>query len=278
MDRLVGWSVTMSQITCHGLSKYFGEVHALEGVSCEVPSGGALLVLGPSGAGKSTFLRIIAGLARPDEGTVRIGDELVSGPNVMTPPHRRGVAFVFQRPTLWPHMNALDNVALALVGAGRRRKERRTRAAEALARLGMSDRGKNYPATLSGGELQRVSLARALVTEPRVLLLDEPFAALDVHLRKDLLKTLGALKYEQGVTMLWVSHRIEEALSLADSVLLLRGGVAEESGKVQEIINKPDSPFREFLMADHGHRCSICGNPENASGQSGEEKTCDLHV
>ena len=106
---------------CHGLSRRFGDVCALSDVTCEVPSGSALLVLGPSGSGKTTLLRIVAGLERPDRGTVRIGEKQVTGPDVMVPPHRRGVAFVFQRPTLWPHMNALDNVALALVGRGLRR-------------------------------------------------------------------------------------------------------------------------------------------------------------
>ncbi len=152
----------MAEVICSSLSRRFGGVWALSDVSCEVPSGGAMLVVGPSGSGKTTLLRLIAGLLRPDHGSVRIGSRLVTGPNVMIPPHRRGIAFVFQRPTLWPHMTALDNVALALVGRGLRRRERRARAGETLDRLDMSKRRHAYPATLSGGETQRVGLARAL--------------------------------------------------------------------------------------------------------------------
>jgi len=221
----------MAQVACDGLSKRFGDVRALENVSCDVPSGNALVILGPSGAGKTTFLRVVAGLERPDSGTVRIGGEVVTGPEVMIAPHERGVAFVFQRPTLWPHMNALDNVALALVGRGLRRRERRARASAALGELGMDGRTHSYPATLSGGEMQRVSLARALITKPRVLLLDEPFASLDPDLRKDLTARLAALKSDCGVTLLWVSHRTEEALQLADHVLTLRGGMVERNAE-----------------------------------------------
>ncbi|MCK4299707.1 MAG: ABC transporter ATP-binding protein [Planctomycetes bacterium] len=240
----------MAQVAGQNLTKRFGEATALSGVSFAAPAGGVLLVLGPSGAGKTTLLRLVAGLEEPDEGTVSIGGEPVTGGGVFVPPHRRGVAFVFQRPTLWPHMTALDNVALVLVGRGLRRRRRRRRAAEMLDRLGMSERLAAYPATLSGGELQRVSLARALVSEPRVLLLDEPFASLDASLRQELVRELAALKSEQGVTMLWVGHRYEEALALADRLLLLRDGVVKESGEPQTVLARPRSAFGARFLVD----------------------------
>ncbi len=240
----------MAEVSGQNLSKRFADVCALREVSFEVSAGGVLLVLGPSGAGKTTLLRLVAGLERPDSGTVSIGGDVVSRPEALVAPHLRGVAFVFQRPTLWPHLTALDNVALALVGRGLRRKERRARASEALSRLGMGGWLRAHPATLSGGELQRVSLARALVVEPRVLLLDEPFASLDVSLRQDLAGDLAALKSERGVTMVWASHRYEEALALADRLLLLRDGAVEESGKPQAVLARPRSAFGARFLTD----------------------------
>ena len=219
----------MAEVRCENVMKRFGAVEALAGVSCAAASGEALLILGPSGAGKTTLLRVIAGLERPDEGTVRIGGEVVSGPGVDVPPHRRGLAMVFQRPTLWPHLTALDNAALALVGRGLRRRQRRAKAAETLAQLGMSHRLRAWPGTLSGGELQRVGLARALVVEPQVLLLDEPFASLDPDLRGELVALLARLKAERGVTILWVSHREDEASGIADAVVRLRDGRIEKT-------------------------------------------------
>ncbi|MFH0963191.1 MAG: ABC transporter ATP-binding protein [Planctomycetota bacterium] len=223
----------MAQVACVGITKRFAEVTALRDVRFEVDQGRTLLIRGPSGSGKTTLLRIISGLETPEEGSVRIAGEVVTGPGVSAPPHRRGVGFVFQRPALWPHLTTLDNVALALVGRGIPRRERRACASRALARLKMTQRERAYPATLSGGELQRVSLARALVTKPRVLLLDEPFASLDEELRNDLASDLAALKSLDRVTILWVSHRSEDAWSLADDVLVIRNGVVEENDTEQ---------------------------------------------
>lgn len=217
----------MAEVACNGLTRRFGEVTALADVSFKTPAAGACLVIGPSGSGKTTLLRLIAGLDRPDAGTVRIGGEAMNGPDRMTPPHRRGVAFVFQRPSLWPHLSAADNVALALAARGMKKRERRARAEEMLERLGLNSRARAYPHTLSGGEMQRVGLARALVAEPRVLLLDEPFSGLDEGLRREIASRLSDLKRAQGVTLIWVTHRADEAEGIADQIVRLRAGRME---------------------------------------------------
>jgi ABC-type Fe3+/spermidine/putrescine transport system ATPase subunit len=269
----------MSDIWCSGLTVRFGETAALDGVSCEAPAGGVLLVLGPSGAGKSTLLRVIAGLLKPRAGIVRIGDETATGPGVLVAPHRRGLSFVFQRPTLWPHMTVLDNVALALVGRGARRRERRRAASEALAELGLTGCDRLYPGTLSGGELQRVALARSLVTHPRVLLLDEPLTGLDPELRRDFAEKLGRLK-ATGMTMIWVSHQCEEAYALADRLLLLRKGKVEEHGEVQAVLSRPRTAFSAtFLTGANlvpgaisapGRARTALGEIECSAGQPGD--------
>lgn len=226
----------MAAVTCDNLSKSFGTVRAVSGVSFSLEEGETLLILGPSGSGKTTLLRIIAGLESPDEGCVRIEERVVSNSRVIVPPHRRGLAMLFQRPTLWPHLRVMDNVALGLCGRQLGRKARRAAAREALAELEMTGRERAWPATLSGGELQRAALARALVAQPRLLLLDEPFASLDLDLRRGLVETFDNLKRRHGVTVIWVSHRFEEALHLADRVLLLRAGEVEACGPPGEAL------------------------------------------
>ena len=240
----------MAEVSGKNLTRTFGGTTALSSVSFEAPAGSVLLILGPSGAGKTTLLRLVAGLEQPDQGTISIAGDPVTAPNVRVPPHRRGVAFVFQQPTLWPHMTAVGNVALALTGRGLRKSERRRHATEMLGRLSMGDRLGAYPATLSGGEMQRVGLARALVAGPQVLLLDEPFASLDAPLRQELVRELAALKSERGVTMLWVGHRYEEALALADSLLLLDRGAVKENGEPAAVLADPRTVFGARFLVD----------------------------
>jgi len=240
----------VAEVSGKNLTKTFGGTTALAGVSFEAPAGSVLLILGPSGAGKTTLLRLVAGLEQPDQGTISIAGDPVTAPNVSVAPHRRGVGFVFQQPTLWPHMTAVDNVALALTGRGLRKRERRRQATEMLGRLSMGDRLGAYPATLSGGQLQRVGLARALVAGPRVLLLDEPFASLDASLRGELVRELEALKSEREVTMLWVGHRYEEALALADGLLLLDRGEVKEKGEPAAVLANPRTAFGARFLVD----------------------------
>lgn len=239
----------MAEVACKGLTRRFGETTALADVSCRASGGEVLLVLGPSGAGKTTLLSCIAGLDRPDEGVIEIGGTVVRSDDVDVAPHKRHCAVVFQRPTLWPHMRALDNVALALAGRKVSRRERRRLALAALGSVGLADRARAWPATLSGGELQRVGLARALVAEPRVLLLDEPFAALDPTLRGELLGILEQLRSQRAMTIVWVDHRSEDALSMADRLLVLRRGRVEESGDAWEVLARPRTAWSaRFLL------------------------------
>ena len=260
----------MAEVACRSLSKRFGPITALDGVSLHAPGGGVTLVLGPSGAGKTTLLRVIAGLERPDAGEVSIGGRPMTAPGRFTPPHRRGVAMVFQRPTLWPHLSAVENVALALCGSGLRRRERRARARAVLERLGMARCYGACPAALSGGERQRVGLARALVVEPAVLLLDEPFASLDVDLRRDLTETLRRLRAERGATVVWVTHRSEEALALADRVVLLRAGRVAEAGPAEEVFSRPRTAFGARFLAGANLLRGRITRPGRASTALGE--------
>jgi ABC-type Fe3+/spermidine/putrescine transport system ATPase subunit len=228
-------------------SKLYGGSSALRRISFPVPAGEHTALLGPSGSGKSTTLRLLAGLEAPDEGEVRIGGELASAAGrILLPPHRRGIAMVFQDLALWPHLSVLDNVLLGLSGARRPRAERRERARWALALCSIEELAGRRPETLSGGQQQRVALARALAPEPRLLLLDEPFSGLDLVVKARLLDEVRRLAEERGFTVLLVSHDPLEAMPLCRSILVLRDGEIEESGPLAGLLQAPRS---ELLRA-----------------------------
>jgi NitT/TauT family transport system ATP-binding protein len=201
-----------------GVTKRFGRTLALEDVSLRLAPGEFAAVVGPSGCGKTTLLRIAAGLLAPDAGTVD------------PPPRTPGVALCFQEPRLLPWRTALENVALPLELAGVRRAERRERAGEALQWVQLADRAATLPAALSGGMRMRVALARALVTGPRLLLLDEPFGSLDEITRQELDDMLSGLQSEHGFTAVIVTHSIAEAVSLANEVVVLSRGPGRVTG------------------------------------------------
>jgi sulfate transport system ATP-binding protein len=237
-------------ISIQSISKTFGTYKALEDVSLEVPNGSLTALLGPSGSGKTTLLRIVAGLEFADDGPGKI---LFHGENVVNiPAGKRGVGFVFQHYALFRHMTVADNIAFGLTVLPRSKRlaksEIKDRVHELLGLVKLDGLHNRRPHELSGGQRQRVALARALAIRPKVLLLDEPFGALDAKVRKDLRRWLRIFHDEIGLTTLFVTHDQEEALELADQVVVMRNSRIEQVGPPQEIYDHPRSPFvYEFL-------------------------------
>jgi sulfate/thiosulfate transport system ATP-binding protein len=229
-------------ISVQRVTKRFNGFTALESVSLAIPGGSLTALLGPSGSGKSTLLRVIAGLEQPDEGVVSI-----EGDNVTAlPPQKRGVGFVFQHYAAFKHMTVRDNVGFGLTVRKLPRREIRERVGELLELVQLHGLADRYPAQLSGGQRQRMALARALAVEPRVLLLDEPFGALDARVRKELRRWLRRLHDEVHVTTVLVTHDQEEAMDVADRVALLNEGRIEQIGKPRDLY---EHPANEFVMS-----------------------------
>lgn len=222
-----------------GLGKRYRDRTVLSGVTLTVRRGELVAVLGSSGAGKTTILRCIAGHLEPDEGEVRIGGASMSG----VPPERRQVGLVFQSYALFPHLSVRHNVAFGPERHGRSRNAALERADALLERLGLTGLGGRYPRQISGGEQQRVAVARALAIEPDVLLLDEPLSSLDAALRRDLRLLLRELQRAFAATTLWVTHDQEEALTVADRVALLHEGRIQQVGTPLELHTRPANPF-----------------------------------
>ena len=229
-------------IEARRITKSFGDYVALDDATVEVGTGSLTALLGPSGSGKSTLLRVIAGLERPDAGEVWL-----DGSNVTTrAPQKRGVGFVFQHYAAFKHMTVRGNVAFGLEIRRRPRKEIAARVDELLDLVQLSGLAKRYPAQLSGGQRQRMGLARALAVDPKVLLLDEPFGALDARVRKDLRVWLRRLHDETKTTTVIVTHDQEEAMEVADQVVVMNAGRIEQAAPPRELY---DSPANEFVMS-----------------------------
>src|SRR5689334_15198419 len=235
------------------VSKRFNGFTALDQVSLAIPEGSLTALLGPSGSGKSTLLRVIAGLEQPDSGQVLLNDADVTE----TPARERGIGMVFQHYAAFKHMTVYDNVAFGLTIRRRPRAEIRERVHELLRLVQLEGLAKRYPAQLSGGQRQRMALARALAVEPTVLLLDEPFGALDARVRKELRAWLRRLHDEVHVTTIIVTHDQEEAMEVAGQVVLLNEGRIEQVGSPRELY---ESPANEFVMSFVG--------PVNRLGQT----------
>jgi ABC-type Fe3+/spermidine/putrescine transport system ATPase subunit len=231
-------------LSLSGVAKRYGGDVAVEDVDLEVAAGEFLTLLGPSGCGKSTLLRIIAGLTDPDRGRVWLEGEEVQD----LPAHRRRTAMVFQSYALFPHMTVARNVAFGLVMRGLDRRQIQHKVADALALVELEGLAGRYPRELSGGQQQRVALARALVTEPKVLLLDEPLSNLDAKLRDRLRIELRALQRRLGLTTLFVTHDQAEAMALSDRIAVMTKGRLVETGTPEEIYSRPKSRFAaEFV-------------------------------
>jgi len=235
-------------VTLERLSKSYGDVEAVRGISLEIADGEFFSLLGPSGCGKTTTLRMIAGFERPDAGRVLIGERDVTE----TPPHRRPVNTVFQSYALFPHLSVAENVGFGLRFKDVTKDEKRRQASEALALVRLAGYEKRKPHQLSGGEQQRVALARALILNPEVLLLDEPLGALDAKLRKALQIELKTIQREVGITFVYVTHDQEEALTMSDRLAVMSLGRIDQLGSPREVYEEPETIFvADFLGASN---------------------------
>ncbi|PKU22508.1 ABC transporter ATP-binding protein [Telmatospirillum siberiense] len=233
----------MSNVSLRNISKSFGGQRVVDGVDIEVHQGELVTLLGPSGCGKTTTLRMIAGLEDADEGSILLGDKVVSDParGLFLPPERRALSMVFQSYAIWPHMTVFDNVAYPLKVRGRRGDDLRSEV-EAALRLVELDALAQRPATaVSGGQQQRVAIARAIVAKPDVLLLDEPLSNLDARLRLKMGEDLRSLQRRTGITALYVTHDQGEALSLSDRVVVMDKGRVLQIGTPEEVYFRPDN-------------------------------------
>ena len=222
------------------LAKAFAGAAAVDGASLRVEHGAIVALVGPSGSGKTTLLRLIAGFESPDAGSVRIGGRAVAGEGAWVEPEERRVGMVFQHGALFPHLTVRANVEFGAT--------RRERAEETLALVDLTDRGGSYPHELSGGERQRVALARALAADPEVVLLDEPFAALDATMRQRLRGEVTGILRAAGTSALLVTHDQSEALSLADTVAVMRAGAIVQTGSPEAVYERPSTQWvAEFL-------------------------------
>ncbi|HWH13148.1 MAG TPA: TOBE-like domain-containing protein [Miltoncostaeaceae bacterium] len=226
-------------ISATAVTKRFGSYTALDDVSLEIPAGSLTALLGPSGSGKSTLLRVIAGLERPDSGRVVIDGVDVTG----VPPQRRGVGFVFQHYAAFKHMTVRANIAFGMAVRRRAKADIRRRVDELLHLVQLEGLGDRFPSQLSGGQRQRMALARALAVEPRVLLLDEPFGALDARVRKDLRQWLRRLHDEVHVTTVLVTHDQEEAMEVADRIAVMDHARLQQVGSPRELYEDPTNAF-----------------------------------
>jgi sulfate/thiosulfate transport system ATP-binding protein len=229
-------------ISVEGANKRFGDFQALDDVSIEVPDGSLTALLGPSGSGKSTLLRAIAGLEDLDSGLVTINGENATG----KPAQKRGVGFVFQHYAAFKHMTVYDNVAFGLKIRKWKKPETSNRVHELLQLVQLDGLAGRFPSQLSGGQRQRMALARALAVEPKVLLLDEPFGALDAKVRKDLRTWLRNLQEEMHVTTIFVTHDQEEAMDVAGQLVVMNEGRVEQSGTADDLY---EHPANEFVMS-----------------------------
>jgi putative spermidine/putrescine transport system ATP-binding protein len=229
----------MAKLELRGISKHFGAIRAVDDVSLVVGDGELVCLLGPSGSGKSTVLRMIGGFAAPSSGSIEIDGEDVTG----LPPERRPTGMVFQSHALWSHMNVFGNIAFGLKLRHLPKPEIAAKVNAVLELVGLAGYGERRPHQLSGGQQQRVALARSLVLEPKILLLDEPFASLDQHLRERLREEVRDIQQRVGITTLFVTHGQDEALSISDRIVVMRDGRVEQVDSPDQVYRSPKTPF-----------------------------------
>ena len=251
------------EIRLVGLTKQFGNSYAVQNIDLTIPHGSYCCLLGPSGCGKTTILRMIAGHETPTSGEIYIGDQMVVG----KPPVERGTAMMFQSYALFPHLTILDNVAFYLKMRNVGKEERRQKALEMLTRVQLDHLKDRMPAQLSGGQQQRVALARSLITNPKVLLLDEPLSALDEFLRLKMRGELKSLQNELGITFVHVTHTQPEAIALADMVVVMDTGRIDQADTANVIFNRPKTPYVARFM---GGQNVLTGTVESNSCGRGQ--------
>jgi iron(III) transport system ATP-binding protein len=244
----------MAAVEIQGLTKSYGEQQVLHNLNIEVGEGEFLTLLGPSGCGKTTTLRCVAGLERADGGEIRIGGTVVASgtSRVFVPPNRRDIGMVFQSYALWPHMTVAGNVAYPLRMRRRAGGNIKQQVADILETVGMSPYAQRHVTDLSGGQQQRVALARAMVAKPRLLLFDEPLSNLDAKLRRDMRREIREAHDASGGSSIYVTHDQEEAITLSDRVVVLRGGVVQQIGAPRDIYEHPVNTFvADFVGYDN---------------------------
>ena len=256
------------EIRLVGVTKQFGNSYAVQNIDLTIPHGSYCCLLGPSGCGKTTILRMIAGHETPTSGEIYIGDQMVVGKQ----PVERGTAMMFQSYALFPHLTILDNVAFYLKMRNVGKEERRQKALEMLTRVQLDHLKDRMPAQLSGGQQQRVALARSLITNPKVLLLDEPLSALDEFLRLKMRGELKSLQSELGITFVHVTHTQPEAIALADMVVVMDTGLIEQADTANVIFNKPRTPYVARFM---GGQNVLTATVESNSGGVVRLKSAD---
>ena len=256
------------EIRLVGVTKQFGNAYAVQNIDLTIPHGSYCCLLGPSGCGKTTILRMIAGHETPTSGEIYIGNDMMVG----KPPVERGTAMMFQSYALFPHLTILDNVAFYLKMRNVGKDKRRQRALEMLQRVQLDHLKDRMPAQLSGGQQQRVALARSLITNPKVLLLDEPLSALDEFLRLQMRGELKSLQNELGITFVHVTHTQPEAIALADMVVVMDTGRIDQADTANVIFNKPKTPYVARFM---GGQNVLTGTVDSNSGNVVKLKSAD---
>jgi sulfate transport system ATP-binding protein len=268
-------------IAAENVTKRFGDFVALDDVSIEVPDGGLTALLGPSGSGKSTLLRLIAGLEQPDSGRVMLSGQNMTNVSVQ----ERGVGFVFQHYAAFKHMTVRENIAFSLRIRKVPRDLIKVRVKELMKLVQLQGMAHRYPSQLSGGQRQRVALARALAVEPQVLLLDEPFGALDATVRKDLRQWLRRLHDEVHVTTIFVTHDQEEAMDIAEQIVVMNHGKVEQTGEPRELYEHPSSGFVMSFVGEvnrvgdalvRPHDLEITLEPNGGTERAREERVAHL--
>ena len=259
----------MAHISIKGLAKRFDAQNAVHGLDLDIEDREFVTLLGPSGCGKTTTLRLLAGLATPDAGEISIDGHVVSSPGHVLPPERRQMGMVFQSYALWPHMSVFENVAFGLTLKWVSRSEVRTRVQNALAMVGLEGLGERTPNALSGGQQQRVALARSLVTEPSILLLDEPLSNLDAKLRERMRFELKELHRRTGITFVYVTHDQAEAMVLSDRIAVLNAGLLQQYAAPRTLYEHPANRFIADFMGAANLLAGVLEKPPSIAGAPG---------